>query len=203
VRVAPDPHYGLPMVTCPRCGATAVRRRDPVEARLRSTRRVLASLSTLGLQIVTLILFMSLVTVVCNELRIEDVERVLRGEPRPVAEVFYGLLVVPIAVGAWLTAGLGHWPRWAAWAAFFLLALAVVSINVILEPLVMRTVLDHDVRWAASWSLWQRRAGVLAVIVIVATMGIPIGRLCRGMHAGAVRWLWRARRRRLRERSLQ
>lgn len=197
-RAKPDPHYGLPMVVCPQCGTAAVRRRHPVERRLRSVRRVGTSLSTVALQLSLLVLLTVLVVLTCSEMRADlDLAAVVAGDPDALVAVLFGCVALPVGIGIWLTAGFGHWPRGTPWLVFPLFPLVFLTFGTVGRRIVG---IDES---AAAWSRWRAETGVLITMMIIALAGIPIGRLCRTAHASAIRWLWRTRRRRMRQRSLQ
>ncbi|MCZ6851559.1 MAG: hypothetical protein O7F17_07955, partial [Planctomycetota bacterium] len=55
LRPSRDPHYRLPMVTCPTCGQASVRRRHPIQQRWRAFTRAQTSVCALLLQILFLV----------------------------------------------------------------------------------------------------------------------------------------------------
>ena len=65
VRVRPDPFYALPIVICPDCGDTAVRRRHPMQQAWRTVLRLKTSLIALAFQLAMLIGGGAAVVAVC------------------------------------------------------------------------------------------------------------------------------------------
>ncbi|MHC4211691.1 MAG: hypothetical protein ACYSWT_18515, partial [Planctomycetota bacterium] len=118
-----------------------------------------------------------------------------------VAFLAFGAL--PIVLGAWLTAGLGHVRHSGAWLAFAILALGLISLDCVGEPLARRLIEACGFSLARTDFRWDRfaaRLAALTAIITIATAGIPLGMLAR---LGYQRWRrnrWRARRRRLRAR---
>ena len=60
----------------------------------------------------------------------------LQREELIVAFLAFGVL--PVALGAWLTAGLGHMRRFPVWLFFSLAALVMISLDCVGEPLARR-----------------------------------------------------------------
>jgi len=204
VRARPDPYYALPMVLCPDCGEAAVRRMHPSLHGWRTLVRLKTSLVALAFQLTMLASLGSAVVAVCvlaGEEWVRGRLGVLDRLELVVAVLAFGAL--PIALGAWLTAGLGHVRRWGAWLAFMSLALVLISLDCVGEPLTRRVLEACGFSLAQTDFRWDRfaaRLAVLAVIMTIATAGIPPGMLAR---VGYRRWRhnrWCARRRRLRAR---
>ncbi len=204
VRARPDPHYALPLVSCPDCGTAAVRRMHPSLRAWRTVVRLKTSLAVLVFQLALLIGFASAVVAVCVLVGEEWVRGELAVSDR--LELIVAILafgVLPVLLGTWLTAGLSHVKRLRAWLAFAILALVLISLDCVGEP-VARHLLDGcglslqqtDFRW----DRFGARLVLLAAIMTTAIAGIPPGMLVR---AGYRQWRcrsWRARRRRLRAR---
>jgi hypothetical protein len=180
IRAVPDPRYGLPIVTCPRCGTSAVRTwHETRRARRRLTRRLQAT-GVLALQTLLALVTIISATGICIRL---SAGAGLGSNPLTISGVF------AIALGAWLTAGLAHWPRWTPWLALALVVAAICAI----EPLVMGYTLTGVRRLDATgsgmlWLLtWADRLLVLLVLLLASLIGVPIGR-------GAI-WMLEERRR--------
>ena len=204
VRVRPDPLYALPIVICPDCGEAAVRRMHPMKRAWRTVLRLNTSLIALGFQLSLLIGGGSAVVAVC--VLVGDAWALgslafPQREERIIAFLAFGVL--PLALGAWLTAGLGHLRRLPVWLVFSLAVLVLISLDCVGEPLARRgleasglSLTPIDLRW----DLLSARVAVLTAIMTIAIAGIPLGMLARVGHR---RWRcnrWRARRRRLRAR---
>lgn len=203
VRTRPDPHYALPLVVCPDCGEAAVRRVHPHQVGWRAFLRVKASIIALVIQLGLLSGAAAAVIGVCVE-----GERWARGNLIATSrqEMTFGLIafgVVPIAVGAWLSGGLGHLGRIRAWSLFTIVVAGVIFLDCIGAPLLRRlleagglSLVVGDLRWVEL----SGRLVVLAGIMSVATAGIPLGMLVRAGHRSWHRNRRRARRRRIRSR---
>jgi hypothetical protein len=201
-RAQRDPHYGLPIVTCPQCGAVAVRRTHPLQRHWRRFLRVKTSLGWFAFQLSALGGLAALVVAVC--VRFDGV--LLRGGFDGGAgeawfELFASFALLPIALGAWLTAGLAHWRRGVAWGAFAALTAVLLSVDVLLAPALTQLARAGGSAIepiAGETSRCAARLAVLAAIMTLAAAGIPAGRLTLLLHDRFRRSRWRARRRRLR-----
>jgi len=204
VRARREPHYGLPLVVCPHCGTPAVRRRHPLQRRWQSGRQLALSLTVILAQILLLIGFIVLTTVVCVQFGDDFSDRRINFRQvgmTAIVALSFGLL--PVAIGTWLTAGLRHWRRAAAWLAFGLLILPMLSIDTLLQPALSQLMPASGASGATDvcrWDLWLARLATLAAILAVALLGIPVGKSLAFVHDYARRALRRMllRRRRLR-----
>jgi hypothetical protein len=203
-RAAREPRYGLPLVICPGCGTPAVRRRHPIAARGRMLRRVARSLIALLLQATAACGLMAAVTGACiglvHALLFWGLDLDWKDEG---ALIVGGLIVLVLALGAWLTAGLAHWRLGAAWALFGLIAVLILAGDSLIAPAVSQLAalggLTHEV---LDYQMvhFVLRLVLLCAIMLAATAGIPLG---KGILLALQRfrgWRWRARRRRLRRR---
>jgi hypothetical protein len=204
VRVRRDPHYGLPLVHCPECGHTAVRRRHPISDRWRALLRLLTSLLAIVLQLAAAAFFLPMVIAACMEIGQGMPADTFRYyDPRDA--VLFGALVFLLALGtgAWFTAGLHHWRRWVPWLVFIPPMAIVLSIDCVIAPAVVqfareRGFTDHFI--AYEWDQLLMRSLALAGIMIVAIAGLPLGHAMMALERRFRTWLWRTRRRRLRAR---
>jgi len=126
IRPVRDADLGVAVVTCLGCGRASVRRRHPMQARWRRARRTLWALFLLGVQLGLLTVF-TVLTFVAMEHMVE--EMLPRFGDYHLASVLAIPVVVPILLGAWLTAGLPHWNRLAAYGAWvgWMVALLVIG----------------------------------------------------------------------------
>jgi hypothetical protein len=204
VRVRPDPCYALPIVVCPDCGDAAVRRRHPMQQAWRTVLRLKTSLIALAFQLAMLIGGGAAVVAVCvfvgDAWILGDLVSPQREE---LIVAFFAFGVLPVTLGAWLTAGLGHLRRFPVWLFFSLAALGLISLDCVGEPLAGRalealglSLTPFDFRW----DLFSGRVVMLAAIMTIAIAGIPLGMLARVGHRSWRRSRWRARRRRFRAR---
>jgi hypothetical protein len=204
VRTRLDPYYALPMVLCPDCGEATVRRRHPSLGGWQTLLRLKTSLAALALQLALLAGFLSAVVAVCvlvGDSWVRGNLAVSQRDELILAALAFGAL--PLALGAWLTAGLGHVRRGGAWLAFTLLTLVLISLDCVGEPLARR-LLDACglslTLGAFRWDHFMVRLAVQMTIMTMATAGIPPGMLARVGYRQWRRNRWRARRRRRRAR---
>ncbi len=206
VRARRDPHYGLPLVMCPYCSTAAVRRRHPTAQRWRELKRLSVPLSIIILQLAALSGLLSLVAVVCFEFG-DKLDRAGIHLQHPDGPIILGLALcaLPIAVGAWLTAGLHHWRRWAAWCLFTFLAVLTLSFDCLVGPAITQGSIDLGLSVGyleCDFEIWRDRMLILVAMMIVASIGIPVGKLLMWGFGHTRRRLWRARRKRLRARRV-
>ena len=215
VRARIEPIYRLPLVTCPRCGLHAVRRRHPIWHTYRTLLRIDAALTVLFIQ--TVLLVGLLIANVCGALAVGEVidgmmQRQKLQDDEIAILVVFGLFA-PILAGVWLTAGLAHWDRMAAWSGFFGIVAAILFtalIGVVLVPaLESQGALDwlvpvlyvmHPPRqWMEALEFVGTGLLLLPALSVMAVVGMPIGARLRrlGPLVRSKRWRWRRRRQRL------
>lgn len=142
-RAIVEPHYGLPLVTCPSCGAHSVRRLHPILRRWRQFLRLAPSIVVLLLQLGAAfgaIVGLTALATVVGELDAQEWAHTFgrMGESRDfLVEVLFTLLAPPLAVGAWI----GLVPHWRPRRA-----LAVLVVLVFLGML--GTSLFEGVEWS-------------------------------------------------------
>jgi len=204
VRVRPDPFYALPIVICPDCGDAAVRRRHPMQQAWRTVLRLKTSLIALAFQLAMLIGGGAAVIATCvlvgDAWAVGDLAFPQREE---LIVAFFAFGVLPVALGAWLTAGLGHMRRLPVWLFLSLAALVLISLDCVGEPLARRALEAFGLSLTPidfRWDLLAARVAMLTAIMTIALAGIPLGMLARVGHRRWRRNRWRARRRRLRAR---
>jgi hypothetical protein len=204
VRVRPDPFYALPLVICPDCGDAAVRRRHPMQQAWRTLLRLKTSLFALAFQLAMLIgctAAVVAVSVLVGDAWAEgDLALPQREE---VIVAFLAFAVLPVVLGAWLTAGLGHLRGLHVWLGFSLLMLMLISLDCVGEPLAQRALAALGLSlkpFDFRWDLLSARVAVLTAIMTIAVAGIPFGMMARVGHRRWRRNRWWARRRRFRAR---
>lgn len=209
-RVRARVDLGLWLVTCPSCGATAVRRRPFLLARRRQGRRLALAVITLFVQLVLLAGSLgaarATIWVVTNELDavgihnlLSDALELLRDEHGPRFVISVYLILAGTAIGVWLRTALSRWPFWAAWLAWTALLLTVTSrpeIVAAVERLYWRLGGWHDFRPGRHSIEWFLRFQVALLLAIIALLTMPIGaaglRLWKGTRRA--RWIRRLRR---------
>lgn len=208
VRPVREPHYRLPIVTCPGCAAVVVRRVHPMSRGWKTFLRLDAVLRVLCVQLLFLISLSTLTTVASILIVHEQGLPARSAHAEELAWLYvltFGVLA-PIT-GAWLTAGFSHVRQhfavvWLAWlgvlfAEVFLFIVFCVAIN--------ETPFDYIPRNATTlWSdcirLILLPAMMIEFLFLCAAMaGVPVGRLALRVNAWMMRalWSWRRRRRRL------
>ena len=208
-RVRIEPHYGLPLVTCPRCGLHCTRRRHPIWVAWRSTQRASASIGALLAQFSIVLLLSGLMFgLVADDQVAWTLANLDRATGDDMAWPFALLGGMGIATGTWLTIGLSHWRRrwtpWLAWTAYLLSCIVIGSIYHWLDLVRMRS--RHvDIKSAMRESWWQieqwlgTSLPLFGAVLVLSIIGIPIGRIIlRSARIGrARRWAKRRRKRRL------
>lgn len=218
MRPVREPHYGLPVVTCPRCSRVTLRRRHPIWQRWHEFRRVDWSLTVVAIQVI-LLLTLGTITTFCIPAVLLNAapligSELFKGRRSDEHEIrlfawlcFWVFGVLGPITGAWLSAGFSHlrrWKVWASWAGFMLLIQLVLAGYFIVassdadvfELGLQRTVVFDRTRIAVILFL-APGSMVLAGIMLAALVGIPAGRLLiwLGRYMRSVRWRWRRRRR--------
>ncbi len=192
-----EPHYGLPLVTCSRCGRSEVRRRHPIQRRWRDIRRLTKSLLVAAAQVVVILLLAGFTIMSANmHAKLIDPRRIMLLDDIGRAFAAIGLIMLPIVTGAWLGSALNHWPRktqWLGWVVF------VVAIGWIAPVAVHRMErVSPDRTPSLDWVDWRNSLAIFAIMCIISYAGLPVAtRLRRIVHFNA-RQRWRKRRMRLR-----
>lgn len=197
----PEPIYNLLVIDCPRCHCTAVRRRHPIWQSWRTFLRLKTSLLALfahAFVLCVLVMFNFAVIHFGDEFHDEVPRDILENEK---TALIFGLVVIPVVTGTWLTSGLHHVRRWIAWLGWSTFIGLLASIEV-LEYEINRYValprwiiIDGD-----PVERWQLRLVVLAAMMIVALAGIPIGHAVLRAYRRHRQHYWRRRRARFRKR---
>ena len=207
-----DPHYRLPIVTCPGCGEVCVRRVDPILQRWRAFQPVAVALCALLVQV---LIVLSLAT--ATALVIDAVPDLL---PVRISGNVFDLLydqsfaamvvgvTLPVLTGAWMATGLGHWRPWLARAAWGLLIAGLLSWDMLrlgYETIGSRLGIVSGVGAEAQLQLafadWILRVVVLFVFLMMTFAGSPLGAVLLKIHARRRTRRWSRRRARLRRRT--
>ncbi len=210
VRAAPDPHYGLPLVVCPRCGAACVRV-HPSRIGWRGTRRVRRATAGLAAQSAIILASAAITTTAAIAMAVE------RFNPRAAVEEFIAvvqgeedlmttgallvagaLLALGALVGLWLSATLRHMgaPRaillWGAVVQAMVLATLIVQLATVRAG----THPSHPAE-VATLELWPRVAAAAGLITLLTLTGAPLGIAARaGLDRRRSRWIAKTLRRR-------
>lgn len=198
VRAIRDPHYALPLVLCPGCGKAHVRQTHPFHARWIALLRIGTAVTALIFQsVVALTLICSTLAVVAGALALGYAAMI--GEPtrQTMINLGVGLGTVSIVTGAWLTAGLSHISWWRAWLGWMLLVVLLVSLIAVVSLAALGGRVPDLVSWIVGTSVITAAACVpLGIIMVLALVGIPLGKMILTAHRGFVRGRFRWRRRR-------
>lgn len=204
IRPEPEAHYGLRIVTCPRCDQVFVRRRHPVDEGIRRFRQMIRSVVALvgnGLAIGILLY----ATVEGWSAVLDEIRNQFLMEERQLDLVLLSVLPVwalfALMSGIWISAPLAHWKRsriWLMWMGLLLLAAMLPWFSGHLERLYAIATGDATWDWwrAPAWP-WKRLGGIL-VIACIIPFGLPIGDRIRGAYQRHRHARWCRRRRKLR-----
>lgn len=207
IRAAREPHYGLMLVRCPGCATASVRRRHPLVELWRSFRRFDWSVTVMA---VNAALFGGLAAGMLGGLLYVLKE----SADLPFVELWrrhwfglgFSLTVWPLAAGTWLTVGLGHWRRLAAWITFGSIVAAGVAVaGVVIAVDDLEAVFRETGAWPSLADLAVgagdtvlRGWTLLFLMMLGAVAGVPPGLAIRWLLVRG-RWaVWRWRRRRQR-----
>lgn len=211
VRVQLDPHYGLPLVSCPRCHAVAVRRLSPAMKQWQAIKRTALSFGTLGLQVVVALAIITLTITAIISLERGEFRL---GRASPPREYYFGVAmllgVLPLFTGAWLTFAFGHMKlRFAliGWVSVIIAGLLVIGLGVGMVDDVTGIQYEQFGFGAFGAGAWLGLteyvlpwAGIFALLLMFTLVGIPPGRLGVKLFAFARcrHRCWMMKRRRLR-----
>lgn len=215
IRPQRDPHYGLPLVTCPVCGWACVRRKSPASVAWHTfLRRSLVSFLIVTKFSISLLLLLFM-TATIGSIYTGEFSFSHAGRFRGYWLILSILLILqPVTVGTWLTSAFNHLPRWkvfASWGGLVALILVIVSIvlGIVgeLDGFSRAELQATPIPMLALISMSQVLPicfGLLVMMMVFALAGIPVGNLA--LAAMQVidrrRFRWLLRRRRLR-RSLE
>jgi hypothetical protein len=203
VRVQTEPHYGLPIVICPRCDAVSVRRVHPIWKTWKTLRRIDWALTVLLAQIV-LALGLTAANLVGAVSLAAALHRLIgTGAGR---DIWWFLLVPTLVIapitGAWLTAGFSHlkanrvWLGWVMWLLIVSFGALVVALAVD-DEFAAKFRVETGLSTLGEMVTITALAGtaLLAVMTLCAVPGILIGRgvLWSLAHLRAAQWRWRRR----------
>jgi len=183
VRARLEPRYALPIVVCPDCGLTTVRRKPRA---WRSFRRLMLSLATLAAQLGLVVTGLAGLLAVSEHMG--DVFARWSFGGIPSNEIIFRLSVCAafaVALGAWLTAGFSH-ARWTTtWLVFYGAGIALIAVSALI---------DRNSNGLGFHFV------VATLVMTVAIAGVPLGVLAGFTWRHVQRATWRWHRRRLRAR---
>lgn len=207
-----DPHYRLPIVTCPGCGEACVRRVDPILQRWRAFQPAAAALCALLVQVLIVLLLATATVLVIDA--VPDLLPVrISGN---VFDLLYdqsvGVMVIgvtlPLLTGVWMTTGLGHWRPWLTRVVWGLLIAGLLSwdmLRLALETIGNEPGTISEIAAVAHLQLayydWLLRVLVLPFFLMMTFAGSPLGAVLLKIHARRQNRRWSRRRARLRRRT--
>ena len=211
IHVIRDPHYRLPIVTCPGCGEACVRRVDPILQRWRAFQSLAAALCALLVQVLIMLLLAPVTALVVDA--VPDIFPVqVSGNvfdllyDQSFAALVVGL-TLPVLTGVWMATGLGHWRPWLARAVWGLLIAGLLSwdmLRLAFETIGNELGIVSGVGTGAHLQLayydWLLRVLVLFVFLMLTFAGSPLGAVLLKIHARRQSRRWSRRRARLRRR---
>ncbi len=211
IHVIRDPHYRLPIVTCPGCGEACVRRVDPILQRWRAFQPLAAALCALFVQVLIVLSLAPATALVVDAVPDLLPVRISGNVFDLLYDQSFGVMVVgltlPVLTGIWMTTGLGHWRPWLARAVWGLIIAALLSWDVLRlasETIGNRLGIVSGVGAEAHLQLayydWILRVLVLFVFLMLTFAGSPLGAVLLKIHARRRRRRWSRRRARLRRR---
>lgn len=199
-RATLDPHYGLPLAICPRCGWTCVRRDLLLANRYRAIRRATEALALLVLQGTLILLFTSvncLNAIGLDEWSLEP--RGLAWARRNWEYLAWAIIVVPHLTGAWLMVAFDHRRRvtvfllWTTWLLAWMLVPAIVI------PALGRF-FEAPTPANADPMLWYRAMNSLVSLGILLAASLLIGAPFGGFYGALKNRRGRVRHARIRRR---
>ncbi len=226
VRAPLDPIYHLPIVVCPVCNTACVRRRHPISAAWRATRRAIATtigLGWRGFACAVVVGVTLLLSVMLNEslnsvgplalwqlARAGDLDaRWWEDWSRDSGPTIAGVGIAwSIALGAALTTAFFHVRRrWIIWVSFASVSLGSFAIeaatNFAWRARNSPSAASTLVICRENILYFNHHASWIIVGLLIAIAGIPLGRLLRRAFARTDAARWRALLRRARQRRLQ
>ncbi|MEM9373656.1 MAG: hypothetical protein AAGA55_08420 [Planctomycetota bacterium] len=220
-RPGPDPHYNLPVVTCPECATSVVRRRDPGVLGFRTAWKTGRALLYVLIQSLMAFLLSFMAAVMMNNIARTAREEYLSNplavfitQPELLRQDQIGpqlgvlsvvLLFVGILTGAWIRSALNHLNVVLVTAAFVLIPLAFLLQFGLRYWLWDRFLSDAYARPWGDFGMLSRTPDILTASVMHAACvaaGFPLANTLRTLWAGQQRARWHRRRRaarRLRE----
>lgn len=127
-----------------------------------------------------------------------DLASRLRHEPLMMVNA--GILL-PMVTGLWLTVGLSHWRRpaaWGTWAALVACLLTVQSYADARVPPLVELLGVAVIPGSADLERWLRRLLTLGIVLVIAVSGVPAGRILLRVYARNRQLRFRKRRARQR-----
>lgn len=205
LRVKREPHYGLPVITCPSCGVVVVRREHPLRAWWKRAMRMDAMLTALLLHGV-MIAACTVVAIGQIDFLGQAIKTVgfVTALEANTADFIATFILTPMLLGAYLTAGFVHWRRrWLPWP----IAFGFLSVLLLIRCMVM--VMDRSSSGAMAGQTigeyievglgwWMIDLTFLAATIPATLVGIPVGGAVLGV-ARKFRWTryrWRRRQQR-------
>jgi hypothetical protein len=210
VRPRREPHYGLRIITCPRCERSCVRARLWASGAWQSLLRRAWVFGLIAIKVAVSVFLAAMTVLAATAFAMSD-EDFSTGLPRGflfvAAIAFVGL---PVVTGAWLRFAFDHLDRvrlFGGWAiviaAIILIVSALLGVGGQLEGMSYDTWTTSGIIPLATMGLRAiapMALALLALMTIVSLAGIPLGRMAIAARRVMSRWhfRWLLKRRRLR-----
>ena len=212
IRVIRDPHYRLPIVTCPDCGEACVRRVDPILQRWRAFQPIALALCALFVQLLIVLSLAPATVLVIDAVPDLLPVRISGNVFDLLYDQSFAVMVIgvtlPVLTGVWMTTGLGHWRPWLARAVWGLLIAGLLSWDML--RLASETIgnelgivpgIGAKAHLKLAFYDWILRIVVLFVFLMMTFAGSPLGAVLLKIHARRQSRRWSRRRARLRRRT--
>ncbi len=204
-----EPHYNLSVIICT-CGQASTRTVHPIWRGWQWATRLNAAILAIAFQVVAIVVFTTL--------------HLLSGawigymfwRDQPVEYLqstgwwsIWPLVILPLAIGTWLRAALGHWRYATQWIGWLGLLFATVTFIMIVLPAFMELSYRFGVTSSMPqetvqelFPLWTRTLIGLAILTGVSLIGWPLGTAFVHYNNRRRHLRWQRRRRRRRARRL-
>jgi len=187
-----EPHYHLPIFTCPRCQNTQVRRRHPLLQLQRQVRRgisitlhLIVRVSVIYIIAVTLYILMRGLVPQWKSLLL-NYEYLNTNKPGELYDFFIkevapfiSWVCTAIAGGAVVGGFFHHWNRWKAWAFWFVFLLILVSDDTLYDLTFGAYEYIFSIKnphfWSTGWLSWSTNAKAAILTFLCSFTGAPIG----------------------------
>lgn len=175
-----DPHYGLPLVHCPRCAWSCVRRRHPLHVGWRKAMRIGKAVATLILQMGLLAMMTAMTLGLTNVIRfhsswLTDPRQASQSEMLPIV----GVMAITVFIGVWLGSMFAFrnvFSTFGLWVLWIAGVLAIESMGVRSVYNALHALVGSDVRWIPRPDLWWSMMQIVGMMTVVSLLGWPIGR---------------------------
>jgi len=212
LRAAPDPHYNLPIVTCPECSTSVVRRRDPGAQGFRTAWKTARAIIYIAIQTaMATLLTVAAIGLVANTaysarndynanpaaLFFTNPQLLRQDQVGPDLAIFTVLLLfLGLITGAWIRSALNHLNTRLVYGAFVLVPLVFL-----LQYGLRYWIWEQFIKTGDVWGDRDMFLGTPEILTASAmhalfiTAGFPLANSARTLWAAQQRARWSRRRR--------